>query len=76
MSTLTILLPDSLKKSIDALAAKEGITVDQFMVSAAGEKLAVMHTMGYLRQEAAAGRRQDFERYLGAVPAVSPEAGD
>ena len=33
MSTLTIELPDSLKKNIEALAAKEGYTVSQFLAS-------------------------------------------
>ena len=54
MSTLTIELPESLKKSIEALAAKEGYSVSQFIASAAGEKLAVMLTMNYLRSEAEA----------------------
>src|SRR5712692_2760908 len=40
MSTPSIHLPESLKKSIEALAAKEGYSVSQFLASAAGEKLA------------------------------------
>ena len=71
MSTLTIELPDSLKQSIEDLAAKEGYSVSQFLASAAGEKLAVM-TMDYLRREAASGRREDSEHYLKAVPDVAP----
>ncbi len=66
--------PESLKKSIEALAAKEGYTVSQFLASAAGEKLAVVLTMDYLRREADAGRRADFEKYLATVPNVpSPD---
>jgi hypothetical protein len=76
MSTLTIQLPDSLKKSIEALAAKEGYTVSQFIASAAGEKLAVMLTMDYLRREAAAGRREAFEKYLSAVPNIPTSEND
>ncbi len=76
MSTLTIQLPDSLKKSIEELAAREGYSVSQFLASAAGEKLAVMLTMEYLRREAEAGRRDDFERYLAAVPDVMPPEYD
>jgi hypothetical protein len=76
MSTLTIQIPESLKKHIEALAAKEGYTVSQFLASAAGEKLAVMLTMDYLRREAAAGRRQDFDRYVAAVPDVAPPESD
>lgn len=76
MSTLTIQLPESLKKCIEALAAKEGYSVSQFLASAAGEKLAVVLTMDYLRREASAGRREDFERYLAAVPNVPPPDND
>ena len=72
MSTLTVQLPESLKKRIEALAAKEGYTVSQFLASAAGEKLAVVLTMDFLRRETAAGRRADFEKYLSAVPNVPP----
>ncbi len=76
MSTLTIQIPDSLKKLIEELAAKEGYSVGQFLASAAGEKAAVMLTMDYLRGEAAAGRREDFEKYLAAVPDAPPLPGD
>lgn len=76
MSSLTIQLPDSLRKSIEALAAREGYSVSQFIASAAGEKLAVMLTMDYLRREASAGRREDFDRYLAAVPDVPAEEND
>jgi hypothetical protein len=76
MSTLTIQLPESLRKTIEALAAREGYSVSQFLASAAGEKLAVVLTMDYLRREAAAGRREDFERYMSAVPDTAPQPGD
>ena len=76
MSTLTVQLPDSLRKSIEALAAKEGYSVSQFLASAAGEKLAAVTTMDYLKREAAAGHREQFEHYLKAVPAVEPAESD
>ena len=76
MSSVTIEIPDSLKESIEALAAKEGYSVSQFLASAAGEKLAVIMTLDYMKREAAAGRRADFERYLETVPDVPPQEGD
>lgn len=76
MSTLTVQLPESVKKTIEEIAAREGYSVSQFLASAASEKLAVMLTMDYLRREAAAGRREDFEKYLAAVPDVLPQSGD
>jgi hypothetical protein len=76
MSTLTVHLPESLAKSIEALAAKEGYSVSQFLASAASEKLAVVLTMDYLRREAEAGRREDFDKYLASVPNVPPADDD
>lgn len=76
MSTLTIELPESLKKRIEALAAREGYSISQFLASAAGEKLAVVMTVDYLRGEAQAGRREDFEKYLTAVPTAVPAETD
>jgi len=76
MSTLTVQLPEGLKKNIEELAAREGYSVSQFLASAAGEKLAVVMTMDYLRREAAAGRRENFEKYLAAVPDAPPLPGD
>ena len=76
MTTVTVHLPESIKKAIEALAAKEGYSVSQFLASAAGEKLAVAMTMDYLKREAAAGRRDDFDRYLAAVPENKPTETD
>jgi hypothetical protein len=76
MSTVNVELPESLRKQIEAVAAKGGYTVSQFLASAAGEKLAAILTMEYLRNEAQAGRRADFDRYLAAVPDVPPPEQD
>ncbi|MGE0378524.1 MAG: toxin-antitoxin system HicB family antitoxin [Planctomycetaceae bacterium] len=76
MTTLTVELPESLRKQIEAIAASEGYSVSQFLASAASEKLAVVLTMDYLRREADAGRRQDFDHYLAAVPDVPPPEQD
>lgn len=76
MSTLTIQLPESVKKSIEELSAKEGYSVSQFVASAASEKLAATLSMDYLRREAAAGNRADFERFLASSPDAPPTPGD
>jgi hypothetical protein len=76
MSTHTVQLPESVTKNIEELAAREGFSVGQFLASAASEKLAVMMPVDFLKREAAAGRREDFERYLASVPASPPMPGD
>lgn len=70
MSKLTVELPESLRRSIAALAEQEGYSIDQFLATAAAEKMAAMRTLEYLRREAASGRREDFERFLAAVPST------
>jgi len=39
---------------------------------AAAEKMAALRTLDYLRSEAAHGRREDFDRFLAAVPDAKP----
>lgn len=76
MNELMVHLPDALHRSIEALANEGGVTVDQFIAAAAAEKLAAMKKLEYLRQEAATGSREDFQRFLEAVPAAEPAPGD
>jgi len=38
--------------------------------------MAALRTLDYLRNEAANGRREDFERFLGAVPDIEPADTD
>ena len=76
MSELIVNIPDSLKDTIEKIAERQGYSVSQFLASAAGEKLAVMMTIDYLKREAASGRREDFEHYLKAVPDTAPQEDD
>ncbi len=75
MSALTVRLPNSLHAKVRELAARDDISVNQFIASAVGEKLASVLTVDYLRKEAAQGRREDFERFLRAVPDVPDASG-
>lgn len=68
MTALTVRLPNSVHAKIRELAARDEISVNQFIASAAAEKLASMLTLDHLRREAAQGRRADFDKYLLAVP--------
>ena len=70
MTALTIRLPKSTHAKIRELAARDGVSVNQFIASAAGEKLAAVLTLDYLRSEAAHGKRSDFEGFMRAVPDV------
>lgn len=76
MSALTIQLPETLHGKLAALAKAEGVSVEQFIATAAAEKMSALLTEDYLRKEAALGSRQDFESILKKVPDVPPEPHD
>ena len=76
MSTVSIRIPDSVKRHVERLAAKDGISVDQFYASAAAEKLAALETADYIAQRAARADREAFLRVLAKVPVTEPEAWD
>jgi hypothetical protein len=76
MSTLTIKMPDSLAQQLRECAAKEGVTVDQLLSSAAAEKLSALMTVEHLRQRALRANRKDFAAFLAASPDVPPMPGD
>jgi hypothetical protein len=76
MTALTIRLPNSVHERIKQLALKDGISVNQFIASAASEKMASFQTLDYLRREAALGKREEFDKFLSLVPAAPPQPGD
>lgn len=76
MTALTVRLPNSVHQKIKELAERDAISVNQFIASAAAEKMASVMTLDYLKAEAAKGKRSDFENYLGRVPDVPAQPGD
>ena len=76
MSALTVRLPNSVHETIKDLAKRDGISVNQFIASAAAEKMASFLTVEHLKREAAKSSRKDFEKFLRKVPNVPPMPGD
>lgn len=75
-STLTLRLPKSLHCKIREQAKVDDISINQFLVTAAAEKLSALLTQDYLESEAAKGKREDFVKVLKAVPDTKPEPHD
>lgn len=73
MSTLSVRLPDSLHKRLSALAAKEGISINQLINSAIAEKMAALMTVEYLESRARRGSRTRFDDALSKVADIEPE---
>ena len=63
-STLTLRLPKSLHGKIREQAKSDEISINQFLVTAAAEKLSALQTQDYLESEATKGKRQDFTKVL------------
>lgn len=76
MTALTIRLPNSVHQKIKELAARDDVSVNQFIASAASEKMASVLTLDFLKQEAAKGKRSDFDHYLSLVPDTPAQEGD
>ncbi len=76
MSTISLRLPDSLHEQIRKLANADGISINQFISTAAAEKLAALMTVDYLEERAKRGTRQRFEAALKRLPDVEPAEAD
>jgi predicted transcriptional regulator len=76
MSTLTIQLPDSLKRQVERLALHDGISVEQFVTLAAAEKVSALETESQLAKRAARANRDAFLDVMAKVPDAEPEPWD
>lgn len=76
MSTISIRLPESLHDGIREAARREGISINQFIASAAGEKLAAWATEEYLTDRAQRADRGRFEAALSRVADRAPDPED
>ena len=75
MTTLNLKIPEGVLQAIRESANETGVSVEQFFSSAAAEKLSAWRSLDWLRAEAAKGTREDFEKFLGAVPKI-PDSCD
>lgn len=73
MSTLSLRLPESLHEAIREVAAREGISINQFIATAVSEKLAALLTEEYLEARAKRGSRARYEAALARVPDDEPD---
>jgi hypothetical protein len=76
MSTLSVRLPNSLHRQLRELAEREGVSMNQLISSAVGEKLASLLTVDYLRERGAKGKRSAYDRVLRRVRNAPPQEGD
>lgn len=76
MSTLSLRLPNSLHEQIRQLAKQEGVSINQFIASAAAEKMSALLTEAYIKERAKRADPKKFRDVLKKVPDVEPVAHD
>jgi hypothetical protein len=76
MSALSLRLPESLHRKIRELAARDAVSINQFIATAVAEKTATLLAVEYLDTRGRQGNRRLFDRVLARVPDVPPISGD
>jgi hypothetical protein len=71
--SVSVNIPDDLYRQAREIANAERLSVDEVIASAFAEQLAAWER---LKQRAARGRRENFDRVLEKVPDVEPEEYD
>ena len=77
LATVSVRLPASLKSAVAKLAAAGGISVSQFLASAAAEKLSAMHTAeAFFAERKGRGDKDAAIRFLKREAGEPPRLGD
>lgn len=76
MTTISLRLPDSIHQKVKELAASDGTSINQFLATAAAEKVAALEAERYLAERARRGNSERFLARLAEAPDVEPDAFD
>ena len=76
MIRLQVNLPESLRRAVAEAAARDAVSIDQFVATALAEKLAALTTEDYLARRAARSHRAKFDAAIAKVPDAEPEPDD
>ena len=76
VSNFALRVPPSLMEDVKAIAAKDSVSVNQFVVQAIAERVATLRDRGYLAQLAGRSKPGDFLRILEKAGDDTPIPGD
>jgi hypothetical protein len=76
VATFPLRLPVSLKAALEQISDRDGTSINQFLVVAAAEKVAVMQTEEYLLTHRNRAVREFFRRILSREGGEAPQAED
>ena len=74
--TFALRLPQSLKSAIEKLAEEDGVSMNQFLVVAAAEKVSALQTEAYFNERRTRADREGFLRILNREGRAEPEVED
>jgi hypothetical protein len=73
VSNFALRIPPSLMEDVKALATQDAVSVNQFLVQAAAEKVAVLKARRTLSERAARANPDDLvQRFRGSTPITPP----
>jgi hypothetical protein len=75
-STYPLRLPVSLKEALEKIAAEDGTSMNQFIVTAVAEKIAVLKTAEYFARRRARADLEAFDRFLSREGGAPPRPDD
>lgn len=76
MSTLTISIPDSVRRRVESLAQEDGVPVDAFVSTVLSQRVAVAEADSYVRNRALRGSAAQMLEILRSAPPVEPDEND
>ncbi|PPQ35282.1 toxin-antitoxin system HicB family antitoxin [Rhodopila globiformis] len=76
ISNFALRIPPSLMEDVKALASRDAVSVNQFLVQAAAEKVAALKARDYLAERAARAAPGDLGRILAKAGAPTLVPGD
>lgn len=76
MSAISVRLPESLHRAAREAAAEDGVSMNQLIASALGEKIAALKTVEWLRERGQNADANDLAAVLALVPEAEPEEHD
>ena len=70
-------LPESLKETATRLAKEDGVSLNQWIVSAVAQKVGAVETAAeFLKKRAGKSKRGELTRLLDKAPDVAPDEAD
>ena len=76
MSSLSLILPDSIHRQLKRAAKLDGISINQFISLAVAEKLSALQTYELMAERAKGGSRESFLHAMALIPKGPIVEGD